>query len=176
MRRFSRLNRSRVIIIFNDCTINDTGDLSVENEAEIDVEFDADILEGPRPLLIKGALDALAKVLRPVTRNALDAVGIITKADVKALSDRTAALEDSKPVARKPARKKASKRPAKKAAGKKATKPVKKAPAKKKPAKKAPARKKTAKAAKKPAKKAPARKKVAPKASKKPVKKPAKKA
>ncbi|MBU4173805.1 MAG: hypothetical protein KKB90_02765 [Actinobacteria bacterium] len=132
MRRFSRLNRSRVIIIFNDCTINDTGDLSVENEAEIDVEFDAEILEGPRPLLIKGALDALARVLRPVAQNALDAVGIITKADLEPLQERTLMLEEKKPAARKPAGKKASKKPAKKKAAKAAKKPAKKVPAKKK--------------------------------------------
>ena len=141
MRRFTRLNRSRVIIIFNDCTINDTGDLSIENEAEIDVEFDAEILEGPRPLIIRRGLDALAQVLRPVVVNALDAVGIITKADLQPLQERTLMLEEKKPAARKPAKKAASKKPAKKAAGKKATKPVKKTPAKKKaagkPAKKA---------------------------------------
>lgn len=130
MRRFSRLNRSRVIIIFNECTINDTGDLSIENEAEIDFELDAEILEGPRPLLIKGTLDALAQVLRPVAQNALGSLGIITKADVKALSERTAALEEAKPAARKPARKPAKKitsgKPVKIAVNKSSKKPAKK--------------------------------------------------
>jgi len=153
MRRFSRLNRSRVIIIFNDCTINGTGDLSIENEAEIDVEFDADVLEGPRPLLVTGAMDALAKVLRPVIVNALDNFGIITKADLEPLQERTRMLEKTRPAARKPVGKKSSKKPAKKAAKKKASKkPVGKKATK--PVKKSPAKKATRKPARKPAKKA----------------------
>lgn len=106
MRRFPRLNRSRVIIIFNDCTINGTGDLSIENEAEIDVE----ILEEQKPLVIRGALDALAQVLRPVAANALGALGVITRADLEPLQERTMVLEEAKPATRTPA-KKASKKP-----------------------------------------------------------------
>ena len=137
MRRFSRLNRSRVIIIFNDCTINDTGDLSVENEAEIDVEFDAEILEGPRPLIIRGGLDALAHILRPVVAIALDSVGIITKADLEPLQARTLMLEEKKPSARKPAKRKAAKKKASKKPAKKVAKKASKKPAKKKAARKA---------------------------------------
>ncbi|MBU4194558.1 MAG: hypothetical protein KKE79_06575 [Actinobacteria bacterium] len=122
MRRFTRLNRSRVIIIFNDCTINGTGDLSIENEAEIDVE----ILEEQKPLVIRGALDALAQVLRPVAANALGALGVITRADLEALHERTMVLEEAKPAAGKPAGK-AGRKPAKKAAKKPAKKASKKA-------------------------------------------------
>jgi polyhydroxyalkanoate synthesis regulator phasin len=77
--------------------------------------------------------EELVDAIGGVVKDTLDSLGIVTKADIKGVEDRLAALEKKLAPAKKPAKKKAAKKPAKKKAAKK---PAKK-PAKKKAAKKA---------------------------------------
>lgn len=99
MRRFARLNRARVVIIFNDCTVNGTGDLSIENDAEFDVEPGADVPGGAKPVIITGTSDLATRYLRAVATGILGALGVVTRADLEPLLERTMILEKAGPAA-----------------------------------------------------------------------------
>lgn len=85
MRELIRVKRIPIIIIFNECTINGTGDLSVEVEEPEAGE------SGSRGKTVYGLSDVVRKSMMAV----FDMVGIATKEDVKRIGKRLEELEKS---------------------------------------------------------------------------------
>lgn len=81
-----RPNRIPVVIIFNECTINGTGDLSVEQEVE---------LEGSREVIPLTIMNGIAGIMRRVMAGTFIAMGAASKEDIEKLKGKIAGLEET---------------------------------------------------------------------------------
>jgi hypothetical protein len=85
MGRLPRLNRTPIVIIFNECTINDTGDLSVRQDVDI-----TDTEGGSSPTML---IAGMADVFRKVLVGTLGMLGAASKEDMKEIQRRIEVIE-----------------------------------------------------------------------------------
>lgn len=87
IRKPSRNNRVVVLMFFNECTINDTGDLVIDAEVQLE-ESGGRRIAG---MVTAGALRAA----RAAAVRLLGSAGLVTSEEVRALSERIASLEEA---------------------------------------------------------------------------------